>query len=632
VLHFKSIFRVYGAAFFVLSLLCACNGSHDAGSALPGLTGPASLAPAARPQARMIEAAGGTLAIDAGGAATGSFAADQDYSPNGTWTSKTSHAIDVSGVSNPAPQAVYQTRRIGSTIAYTIPGLSGGAQYAVRLDFAESFWTAAGKRLFNVTVNGARVRTNFDIFATAGAANKAVALSFNVRASSSGTIAIALTAVTDRAAVNGIEIAPAGVSASPTPVPPGDINHVLVIGQSLALGSYGTPALTTAQPYNNLMFNTGILTADHSNAKNLVSFVPLVESVLAGTNHGETGWAAAANLTTALARATDLGGLPPPNNDYRILMSDDGASGLAYSMLMRGTAQYNVGLAQVTAGHSIAGALGLNHVVRALFVVHGETDQGLQTSNYESNLEAWQADYESDIRAITGQTAPVPMFVSQLSGNWGAVGTGGNAALIPQAQLQASLDAPTKIYLVAPKYMLTFSNGPHLINASYRQMGEYFAKAYRSVVVERKAWVPLRPASIQCTATTVDVAFAVPVAPLVIDTELVAKTGGYGFSFVNGSGKNVPISAVALSSASTVHIQLGGTLSGANNRLRYAYAPAEGMTCSSSAVTCNGSQTGPRGNIRDSDSTPSLYGNALFNWAVQFEEPCGTTAASNRFH
>jgi hypothetical protein len=172
--------------------------------------------------------------------------------------------------------------------------------------------------------------------------------------------------------------------------------------------------------------------------------------------------------------------------------------------------------------------------------------------------------------------------------------------------------------------MLTFSNGPHLTNTSYRQMGEYFAKAYRSVIIEGKPWIPLRPqpASITCTEHAVDVAFDVPVPPLVFDTTLVAQAKAYGFSVVNGSGKVVPISSVSLTGPSSVHIALGSAISGSNNRLQYAYGSDGYPTCPPSALTCNGSQTGPRGNLRDSDSTRSLYGNKLYNWAVQFEEPC----------
>jgi len=606
------------AGVFLVSLTACSGPGGSARTTLPQVIG----GPGTDARVRSAAGVNDVVAINAGGAAVENFSADEDYRPNGTWPTTTTKVIDTSGVSNPAPQAVYQSARSGAALTYTIPGLTPSAAYAVRLDFAEIFWKSAAQRSFNIAINGVQVAANFDIFAAAGNANKAVALSYSATASSSGTIVIALTAVTNNAMINGIEISP-GASPGPSPL---SLNHVLVIGQSLSNGAYGIPALTTTQPFNNVMFNTGIVNGDHANATDLVSFAPLVESVLTGTVtvHGETGWAAAANLVTALTRSAS------PSSDYRMLISDDGASGYSYAQLMQGTAQYAVGLSQVKAAHAIAQADGFSHVVSALFVVHGEQDASLGTLGYESDLEAWQADYQSDIQAITGQTAPIPMFVSQLSGNWDAVGLGGNAALIPQAQLQASFDEPTKIYLVGPKYMLTFSNGPHLTNTSYRQMGEYFAKAYRSVVIEGKPWIPLRPqpSSITCTTNSVDVAFDVPVPPLVLDTTLVTAAESDGFSVVNGSGKLVPISAVTLSGPSTVHIALGATISGSNNRLQYAYGSDGHPSCPASALTCNGSQTGPRGNLRDSDSTPSLYGNNLYNWAVQFEEPCTMSAAA----
>src|SRR5262245_4366277 len=38
---------------------------------------------------------------------------------------------------------------------------------------------------------------------------------------------------------------------------PRDVNHVLITGQSLAVGVAGAPPLTLTQPFGNLMFNTG---------------------------------------------------------------------------------------------------------------------------------------------------------------------------------------------------------------------------------------------------------------------------------------------------------------------------------------------------------------------------------------
>ena len=66
----------------------------------------------------------------------------------------------------PAPTAVYQTCRTG-TSTYTIPGMTPGTNYTVRLHFSENFWTASGTRTFNVKINGTTVLPAFDIFAAA---------------------------------------------------------------------------------------------------------------------------------------------------------------------------------------------------------------------------------------------------------------------------------------------------------------------------------------------------------------------------------------------------------------------------------------------------------------------------------
>ena len=104
------------------------------------------------------------------------------------------------------PQAVYQTERFGD-FTYTIPNLTAGASYTVNLSFAEIYWTAAGKREFNVLINGTQVLTNFDVFATAGGEDIAIVKSFTATASASGTITIQFTTgAADLPKVSGIEV------------------------------------------------------------------------------------------------------------------------------------------------------------------------------------------------------------------------------------------------------------------------------------------------------------------------------------------------------------------------------------------------------------------------------------------
>ena len=154
----------------------------------------------------------GGVDISAGGPAAAPFAADEDFT--GGATAATTNAITTTGVTNPAPQSVYQHNRYGN-FTYTIPGLTAGASYNVRLDFAEEYWTTAGSRTFNVLINGTQVLTNFDIFATAGGEFKAVAESFNAIASSAGAVTIQFVSVKDNAQVNGIEITPVSGGSGP---------------------------------------------------------------------------------------------------------------------------------------------------------------------------------------------------------------------------------------------------------------------------------------------------------------------------------------------------------------------------------------------------------------------------------
>src|SRR5215469_3583263 len=115
----------------------------------------------------------GTISADDSGG--GSWSYDQGYNNPYYYTANTISPIDTSGVTNPAPQEVYQTARYSYTdFGYALSGLTASTGYTLRLHFADFQATAAGQRVFNVTVNGTQVLKSFDIFAAAGGENKAV--------------------------------------------------------------------------------------------------------------------------------------------------------------------------------------------------------------------------------------------------------------------------------------------------------------------------------------------------------------------------------------------------------------------------------------------------------------------------
>ncbi len=157
-----------------------------------------------------------SVQINAGGPAVAPFVADTDFTGGAVGTS-TSTTITTTGVSNPAPQAVYQTNRIGPSFSYAIPNLTSGAAYTVLLHFAETYWTQAGQRTFNVSINSQSVLSTFDILASAGGPDKAVVKQFTVVADGSGKITIHFTSVVDQAQVNGIEVLATSSTSTPTP-------------------------------------------------------------------------------------------------------------------------------------------------------------------------------------------------------------------------------------------------------------------------------------------------------------------------------------------------------------------------------------------------------------------------------
>jgi hypothetical protein len=378
-----------------------------------------------------------------------------------------------------------------------------------------------------------------------------------------------------------------------------DVNHVLSTGQSLSVGICGTSSLTKTQPYRNLMLEPGVMRGGVRSTH----FLPLVEGdLLAGTAVPvETMSSAFADLVSRLAGE--------PRHD--LLVSVHGVSGTAYEGLKKGTVAYESGMGQVKAGRDLSRADGKSYVVRAVTNVHGESDHITRNAAYETDLRTWQHDYEEDVRELTGQAEPVPMFITQMS-SWTMYET--TTSAIPFAQLAAHEDAPGKVILVGPRYHLAYADdGVHLTSAGYRHMGEDYAKAYRRVVLEGRPWEPVRPRRITRAGAVITVDFHVPSPPLVLDTELVSDPGAYGFSFVDDSTAPPAIVRVATLRPDAIAITLASPPTGGHARLRYAFSAPVGAH--------GGPRSGARGNLRDSDATPSRSGEALYDWCVHFDEP-----------
>jgi hypothetical protein len=104
---------------------------------------------------------------------------------------------------------MYQSQRFGN-FSYNIPLANGN--YTVTLKFAELYYNASGQRVFNVSMQGAQVITNLDVYSKAGA-NAVYDVTIPVSVTN-GTLNIGFTSVVNNAIVNAIFVTPAPVFAA----------------------------------------------------------------------------------------------------------------------------------------------------------------------------------------------------------------------------------------------------------------------------------------------------------------------------------------------------------------------------------------------------------------------------------
>ncbi|MBD0256633.1 MAG: hypothetical protein ICV83_13015 [Cytophagales bacterium] len=150
---------------------------------------------------------------------------------------------------DPANSGLYQSYRVGA-FSYNVPVVNG--LYDVTLHFAEMYWGnavpgGAGSRTFHVDAEGQRRLTNFDIFAQAGGARRALKKTIRVTVADGVLNLSFLKGARDNPLVAAIEITPpAFTNTPPVLVPPG--TRTVTVGGTVAFTATAADADVPAQP------------------------------------------------------------------------------------------------------------------------------------------------------------------------------------------------------------------------------------------------------------------------------------------------------------------------------------------------------------------------------------------------
>lgn len=103
-------------------------------------------------------------------------------------------------------QSLYQRERYGNastSFAYQFDCPAG--IYETKLLEAETYWSAAGQRVFNVFIQGSKVATNLDLLVAAGGKNLPLTLTFT-NAVTNSQLQVLFTAVADNPRLSGISV------------------------------------------------------------------------------------------------------------------------------------------------------------------------------------------------------------------------------------------------------------------------------------------------------------------------------------------------------------------------------------------------------------------------------------------
>lgn len=394
-----------------------------------------------------------------------------------------------------------------------------------------------------------------------------------------------------------------------------EINHVFNYGQSLSVGQ-ATPVISVTQNYDNVMFTRGMRPQydypTENNAQWYAALVPAVEaqsptqSILAETPSMGTG-------DMIKERILYEDGMAYTAMKYQIALSAPGYGAKPLVELKKGTVHYTRMMDQATYGMSLANAAGKTYAVQAVTWTQGENDYIIDTpsATYLAMLNTFVSDFNSDFKAITGQTKSVPLISYQVASH---KVYGKTTPLIALAQADAEETNPL-VYIATPMYHFDYA-GPsdaHLTSISSRWLGAYYGLAYKRIVIDGQDWKPVKPLSSMKQGAILTVKFNAPSGRLELDTTNVSAATNYGFELVDSVGNLLTISSVSLMGPDTVKVVAASPIP-AGAKLRYAW----------SATGTVGRTDGPRGNLRDTQGYSIVFdkngiNKPMHNWCVIFE-------------
>lgn len=441
------------------------------------------------------------------------------------------------------------------------------------------------------------------------------------------------------------------------------LSAFLGTGQSLSQGHNSVPPISTTPTWPDAAFMTNLGVRPVTDSYNCIAnpldggSIDALQSIEESTSTDGNGETIGSGALTKVEDLLSAAGSPLAPGFF----SANGVGSQPYVCLKKTTQAYQNMLTTLHAVSQVWTSSGSGRAVnlRAVTMTHGEsdfvglnavqtTDAGAQTNvcsaartsaaEYENDLVDLQVNVAKDAQAITGQDTTPILFVDQMSSSttsaWAPLCLGpATTADVTLAQLQASLDHPNSIVMVAPKYQYgyLFADGVHLPAVSEEQLGEKYGEAFYQTFFQSapSVWKPLFITAAVANGAVVTLSYNIPTAPLVLDTTWVnasyTQPGvASGFHYSDPADSAAVVSVALAPNKAQVLVTLTGVPHAPTGQrcIDYAFTgytgcPENSMCNPRAGAGCDsGPICGPRGNLHDSDPLVSrLQGGTGSFWS-----------------
>ncbi len=288
-----------------------------------------------------------------------------------------------------------------------------------------------------------------------------------------------------------------------------DVECIMTYGQSLAVGTGASDNSTDFK--NSVIFNGGNLFTSNIST---TSFVDVESS--ANVSYTPI----MATLTTVLNLIENENKVDVSNFGYTFLPIAGGGAGGSIASMSKGTTEYNYIINAVTSAKTLANQQGKTFAFRVINFVQGESDRFDTKQQYYDKAEQLFIDFNTDIKAITGQSEDIIFIIHQTS-PWLGVDLGSGAMTqinVQEAQVQLAIDLPN-VYLCGASYQFSYVDYYHPSDRAV--IGLQQGVALKRLLNDGEDWVTFRPISHTVfndgTNYYTQLKFDVPVKPMRFD-------------------------------------------------------------------------------------------------------------------